>query len=219
MPPKRKIDPPPDGLREAALRAELGPAAIICGVDEAGRGPLAGPVCAAAVVLEPDNTPDGLNDSKLLEAKLRRELAEALRACTEHAVAFATVEEIDEIGLGRAADLAMTRAVEGLPRRARHALVDGNRLPRGLTCEGSFIVGGDGLCLSIAAASILAKTARDAVMEELALDHPGYGWERNRGYGTPEHLAALKRLGVTPYHRRSFQPVHNILVEGNFVTT
>jgi ribonuclease HII len=217
MPPKTAV-PPPDGLREAALRARLGPAAIICGVDEAGRGPLAGPVCAAACALDPDAVPDGLHDSKLLDHAVRTVLAEALRGCADCSVAFASVEEIDALGLGRAADLAMRRAVAGLPRPARHALVDGNRVPPGFPCEASFLVGGDALCLSIAAASILAKTARDAVMEELALEFPGYGWERNRGYGTREHHEALKRLGVTPHHRRSFQPIHNILLEGRIIS-
>ena len=210
--------PPPDALREAAMRARLGESALICGVDEAGRGPWAGPICAAAVALDPAVTPEGIDDSKRLSAERRAALAAALRGCAEVSVAFASVAEIDGLGLGPACDLVMRRAVAGLPRPAAHALVDGRRAPADLGCPAEPLVGGDGLCLSIAAASILAKTARDAVMEELAETHPGYGWERNRGYGTPEHRDALKRLGVTPYHRRSFRPVHNILVEGRFIT-
>jgi ribonuclease HII len=204
----------PDGDRETALRARLGEGAVICGVDEAGRGPWAGPVCAAAAVLDPAATPDGLNDSKQLAPERRAALAAELRLCAEISIAYASVEEIDAIGLGRAGDLAMVRAIAGLPRPAAHALVDGNRLPRDLPCAGEPLIGGDALCLSISAASILAKTARDAIMERLAVAHPGYGWERNRGYGTPEHQAALKRLGLTPHHRRSFAPIHKILVEG-----
>lgn len=211
--------PPPDGLREAALRARLGEGALICGVDEAGRGPWAGPICAAAVALDPAATPEGIDDSKRLSAARRGALAQALRGCAEVSVAFASVEEIDGLGLGPAGDLAMRRAVAGLPRPAAHALVDGRRAPPDLGCPADPLVGGDGLCLSIAAASILAKTARDALMEELAEAHPGYGWERNRGYGTAEHRDALNRLGVTPHHRRSFRPIHNILLERHFLTS
>ena len=203
---------------EIALRARLGARARLCGVDEAGRGPWAGPVFAAAVVFEPGAAPEGLADSKTLTAARRQALAEAIRACARSAVGVASVEEIDRLGLGRAADLAMGRAVAGLSRAPAFALVDGTRLPRGLPCAGEAVVKGDARSVSIAAASILAKTARDALMDELAEAHPGYGWERNRGYGTAAHRAALKSLGLTPHHRRSFRPVHNIWLEGRSVT-
>jgi ribonuclease HII len=206
-----------DGL-ETALRARLGPRAPVCGVDEAGRGPWAGPVFAAAVSFEPGAAPEGLADSKMLTAARREALALEIKASAVWAVAFASVEEIDGMGLGRAADLAMARAVAGLSRAPAFALVDGNRTPRGLGCDGEAVVKGDARSVSIAAASILAKTARDLVMEELAAETPGYGWERNRGYGTPEHVEGLKRLGVTQHHRRSFRPIHNILLEGRTTT-
>ncbi|MBM9593459.1 ribonuclease HII [Roseitranquillus sediminis] len=183
----------------------------VAGVDEVGRGPLAGPVTAAAVVLDPDCIPDGLNDSKRLAPTRRRELARALAHCAEISVAHADVEEIESLNIYYAAHLAMCRAVSGLPRRARHVLIDGNRVPQRIGCPADAVVGGDALCLSIAAASIVAKVARDAIMAELALDCPGFGWEHNAGYPTPEHVAALERLGPTRHHRRTFRPVHNIL--------
>ena len=207
-----------DGL-ERALRARLGRAARICGVDEAGRGPWAGPVHAAAVIFAPGEAPAGLADSKTLSAARRAALAEAIKASAAGwAVAFASVEEIDAMGVGRAADLAMCRAVGALGAVAA-ALVDGNRLPRGLPCPGEAAVGGDARSVSIAAASILAKTVRDAVMDDLDAEAPVYGWARNRGYGTPEHAAALARYGVTQHHRRSFRPIHKILVEGGSIST
>jgi ribonuclease HII len=183
----------------------------VAGVDEVGRGPLAGPVTAAAVVLDLSAVPDGIDDSKRLAAKRRRELAEAIRSRAEVSIAHASVAEIDEINIYHAAHLAMCRAVEGLPRRARHAIVDGKALPKNLRCAGEALVGGDGLCSSVAAASIVAKVARDALMAELAVDHPEFGWERNAGYATAEHCEALERLGPSPHHRRSFQRVHNML--------
>ncbi len=214
LPPLTLAD---DGL-ETSLRARLGPRAPICGVDEAGRGPWAGPVFAAAVSFEAGTAPEGLADSKMLTAERRTELAASIRDCAVWAVAFASVEEIDRLGLGRAADLAMVRAVTGLASAPTFALVDGNRTPRGLGCEAEAVVQGDVRSVSVAAASILAKTTRDLLMEDLAADTPGYGWERNRGYGTPEHVEALKRLGVTQHHRRSFKPIHNILLEGRSIT-
>lgn len=214
LPPLTLAD---DGL-ETALRLRLGARAPVCGVDEAGLGPLAGPVFAAAVIFEAGAAPDGLADSKMLTPERRTELAAAIRDRSVWAVAFASVEEIDRLGLGRAADLAMVRAVAGLASAPAFALIDGNRMPRGLGCEAEAVVQGDVRSVSVAAASILAKTTRDLLMEDLAADTPGYGWERNRGYGTPEHVEALKRLGVTQHHRRSFRPVHNILLEGRTVT-
>lgn len=182
----------------------------VCGIDEVGRGPWAGPVVAAAVMLDFARVPDGLDDSKRLPAVRRRELDIEIRACAHVAVAMASVEEVDRLNVLGASMLAMERALAALPHPPGHALVDGNRLPR-LPCPGTAIVGGDGLCASIAAASIVAKVARDALMAELAGQHPGYGWERNAGYGTREHQDGLARLGVTVHHRRSFRPIAELL--------
>lgn len=187
----------------------------IAGIDEVGRGPLAGPVTAAAVVLDPDCIPDGLGDSKAITALDRSRLSVLLSDCAEVSVAHATVEEIDEINILRASHLAMCRALDGLPRRVAHALVDGNHVPDALSCPGEAVIKGDGRCVSIAAASIAAKVSRDAIMVDLAQQHPGYGWERNAGYPTKAHLLALRDFGVTPHHRRSFKPVHQILCQAN----
>ncbi len=187
--------------------------ASVCGVDEVGRGPLAGPVTAAAVILYPGRIPAGLNDSKKLTARRRDALAEDIHASAEVSIAHATVEEIDEINILRAAHLAMQRAVDGLARRPGFALIDGNMVPQGLTVPAQAVVKGDGRSVSIAAASIVAKICRDAIMVGLAQQHPGYGWQSNAGYGTAMHLEALRHLGVTPHHRRSFKPVHNILYQ------
>ena len=183
----------------------------IAGVDEVGRGPLAGPVTAAAVVLDPGNIPEGLNDSKKLTAKRREALAAWLADHCDHCIVHVGVEEIDRLNIYHAAHLAMCKAVAGLKTAPCLALVDGNRVPRDLSCPGQAIVAGDARCVTIAAASILAKVARDRLMVDLAQQHPGYGWEANAGYATPAHKRALLDLGVTPYHRRSFEPVHNIL--------
>lgn len=183
----------------------------IAGVDEVGRGPLAGPVVAAAVVLNRDSIPDGLNDSKKLSVKRREFLSPLLWQSAEVSIGVATVEEIDAINILRASLLAMRRAVEGLARAPEHVLVDGNRIPEGLPCRASAIVGGDGKSPSIAAASIVAKIWRDNVMKEAATQWPGYGWETNAGYPTKCHKSALRNLGITPFHRRSFKPVRDIL--------
>jgi len=185
----------------------------IAGVDEVGRGPLAGPVTAAAVVLDPNNIPDGLNDSKALTAKRRATLYNTILDAAEVSIAHATVEEIDAINILRAAHLAMTRALQGLSSMPDLALVDGNMLPRNMPCPGREIVKGDAISLSIAAASIVAKFRRDQIMWDLAQHYPGYGWETNVGYGSKQHIAALQNLGITPHHRRSFKPVHNILYQ------
>ncbi len=192
-------------------------AARIAGVDEVGRGPLAGPVFAAAVVLDPARIPPGLADSKVLTARRREALAVLIRDQAEVSIAEASVDEIDSLNILRASHLAMLRALAGLPRRADHALIDGNRLPPGITCRAEAVVKGDARCLSIAAASIVAKVARDARMVDLAQQYPGYGWERNAGYPAPAHLAALQNLGPTPHHRRSFAPVHKILYQEKIV--
>ncbi|MCG6904860.1 MAG: ribonuclease HII [Rhodobacter sp.] len=185
----------------------------VCGVDEVGRGPLAGPVTAAAVRLDPENIPVGLNDSKRLTAARRTVLAQKIHARAEVSIAHASVEEIDRINILRASHLAMQRAIDGLAHRPDHVLIDGNAIPQSLTLSAQALVKGDARSQSISAASIVAKTCRDALMVGLAQQHPGYGWETNAGYGTAAHLYALRHLGVTPHHRRSFAPVHNILYQ------
>ncbi|QJF49866.1 ribonuclease HII [Roseobacter ponti] len=185
----------------------------IAGVDEVGRGPLAGPVTAAAVVLDPARIPQGLNDSKKLTAARRAVLAAELAACAEVSVAHASVEEIDDLNILRASHLAMSRAVAGLAAAPDHVLVDGSMLPRDFAWSAEPVVRGDARCLSIAAASIVAKICRDRIMVDLAQQHPGYGWETNMGYGSKSHMSALQNLGATPHHRRSFKPVHNILYQ------
>ena len=198
-----------EALSRGALR--------VVGVDEVGRGPLAGPVTACAVRLDPARIPAGLRDSKMLTAARREVLFAEIMAVAEVSVAHATVQEIDTLNILRASHLAMERAVAGLD--ADHALIDGNLIPRGLACAATAIVKGDARCLSIAAASIVAKVTRDRIMVDLAQQHPGYGWEANAGYPTQAHLEALLNLGVTPCHRRSFKPVHNILYQENSVSS
>ena len=199
---------PDYALEEAAFRAG---ARVVAGVDEVGRGPLAGPVTAAAVVLDIRRIPQGINDSKKLSPKRREMLAQAIMECCDWAVGHASVEEIDALNILRASHLAMCRAIAGLRQRPDLALIDGNMLPRDLPMPGQAVVKGDARSLSIAAASLVAKLLRDRIMVDLAQQHPGYGWEVNAGYPTKAHKQALLDLGVTPYHRRSFKPVHNIL--------
>jgi len=195
-----------------SLEREAG--GLVAGIDEAGRGPWAGPVVAAAVVLDPETLPQSLSlaldDSKKLSTRRREALFDALRHCARTGVGHAEVGEIDSVNILAATMLAMGRAVENLGVEPDLALIDGNRAPK-LRCPARCVVGGDGLSLSIAAASIVAKVTRDRIMADLARRFPGYGWERNAGYGTAEHRQALERLGVTPQHRRSFKPVINIL--------
>lgn len=180
-------------------------------MDEAGRGPLAGPVVAAAVILDPANPIVGLNDSKKLSAKRREALAIEIRAkALAWAVSEASVEEIDQINILQASLLAMQRAVRSLTIAPERALIDGNRCPE-LPCPAKAIVGGDGKVASIAAASILAKTVRDAGMLELHQRYPQYGLDRHMGYPTALHLAALQEHGVSPIHRRSYAPVARLL--------
>ena len=178
----------------------------IAGIDEAGRGPWAGPVVAAAVVLDPHNLPDGIDDSKALDGDQRETVFKQIIASAQYGVGIASIERIDRDNILNATLWAMAEAVAQLALPPRLALIDGNRAPR-LACETRTIVKGDAKCLSIAAASIVAKVTRDRLMMTLAREHPGYGFERHKGYGTPEHKAALERLGVSPIHRRSFKPV------------
>lgn len=183
----------------------------ICGIDEAGRGPLAGPVMAAAVILDPGRRINGLADSKVLSAERREELAVRIRErAIAYAIAEASVEEIDTLNILQATLLAMRRAVERLQVAADYALVDGNQMPR-LPIPGRTIIAGDATERCISAASILAKTARDELMRAFDEQHPGYGFAQHMGYGTPEHLSNLQRLGPCCLHRQSFAPVRAML--------
>ena len=195
-------------MPDFALEKEAG--GVVAGVDEAGRGPWAGPVVAAAAILDPDTLPhhvqEQLDDSKKLTAKVRDRLFDALTGNIYQGVGIASVDEIDTQNILAATMLAMQRAVHNLPVQPDIALVDGNR-PPDLSCPVRTVVRGDGLSLSIAAASIVAKVTRDRIMAELALKHPGYAWDRNAGYGTKAHREGLDRFGVTEHHRRSFKPI------------
>jgi len=187
------------------------PEQLICGVDEAGRGPIAGPVYAAAVLLDPARPVAGLKDSKLLAPARRVALAGAIRSSAlAWAVASASVEEIDALNILQATLLAMRRAVEGLALAPQEAWIDGNRCPS-LACAARAVIGGDRSVPQISAASILAKTARDAEMLRLHAQFPRYGLDRHKGYPTPEHLARLARYGACEIHRRSFAPVRQAL--------
>lgn len=201
----------PDDSVERDLRARG--FARIAGVDEVGRGPLAGPVIAAAVVLDLSDIPDGLRDSKKMTARQRERLFAELGERAECALGQASVTEIDGINILQASMLAMRRALAALAVPADVALIDGNRVPDGLAIPAQALVGGDNRSVSIAAASIIAKVTRDRLMRDLAQQFPGYGWEKNAGYPTPAHKQALLDLGVTPHHRCSFAPVHKILYQ------
>ena len=189
---------------------------IVAGVDEAGRGPLAGPVFAAAAVIDRTRATRRLlkliDDSKKLTHARREQACAAMIAsgAVQFAIAEASVEEIDRINILQATFLAMRRALATLAEPPEVALVDGNRVPPGLVCRAETIVGGDAHSYSLAAASIFAKVARDRHMDVLAAEFPGYGWERNRGYGSAQHLKALELLGPTPHHRMSFAPVSRL---------
>jgi ribonuclease HII len=183
---------------------------IVAGIDEAGRGPWAGPVVAAAVILDSQNCPAGLRDSKTIPEKRRDAIAEAIRATSLLGVGVASVDEIDELNILQATFLAMARAEAALPKIPDVCIVDGSMKPM-LVAPVQTVIKGDAKSLSIAAASIIAKTMRDQIMRELARDHPFYGWEKNKGYGAPAHRAGLERHGVTPHHRKSFAPIHKML--------
>jgi len=206
----------PDLSHELALglTPNLSGGRIVCGIDEVGRGPLAGPVLACAVIIDPAKLDPGLatriDDSKKLSAKARQGLHDALLTAVTYGLGQASVAEIDEINILQATFLAMRRAVEKLPVKPHLALVDGNRPPK-LACKTECLIGGDALSLSIAAASIIAKVVRDKIMWELAQQHTVYGWETNMGYGTEAHLAAIARHGVTEHHRKSFRPISQSL--------
>lgn len=193
------------------LKTMAGP---VAGVDEAGRGPLAGPVVAAAVILDRNRIPKGLDDSKQMSEAAREEAYALIMECAVVGIGEASVDEIDLINIRQATHLAMARAVRSLITSPLFALVDGND-PPALPCPCKTIIGGDGKSVSIAAASIVAKVTRDRFMATLHDDHPHFGWLTNKGYGTAEHLDALTRHGPTAHHRRSFAPVHNILYPQN----
>ncbi|WP_425992906.1 ribonuclease HII [Brevundimonas sp. TWP2-3-2] len=184
---------------------------LVCGVDEAGRGPWAGPVSAGAVILSADNIPEGINDSKALTAGRREGLAVEIKRCAvAWGVGFASPEEIEALNILQATGLAMRRAIETMSVQPKAALVDGNYRFK-LPCEVETAVGGDGLSLSIAAASILAKTARDRIMIEMDAKYPGYGFASHKGYNAPIHQAALKAMGPCAIHRRSWAPIRALL--------
>ncbi len=200
------------------LEIKIGaPHKLICGVDEVGRGPLAGPVIAAAVILDPENIPHDLNDSKKLSAKKRQYLNDVILACAEHAFGEASLEEIDDLNILHASMLAMKRAVENLPRKVDHILVDGNRLPD-FEAPATAVIKGDQKSVSIAAASIIAKIKRDFLMKKLSEIHPEYGWDRNSGYGTREHMEALNLVGPSRFHRKSFAPIRDLMTQENIIT-
>lgn len=195
---------PPTYAREKELACRS--CVPVCGIDEAGRGPLAGPVVAAAVILNEKRRPRGIRDSKMLTPEAREGLYGRIMKNAAVGVGIADVERIDRDNILRASLWAMTQAVNALSTAPAFALVDGNMLPQ-LDCPGEAIVDGDALCVSIAAASIIAKVTRDRIMRELAREFPHYGFEHHKGYCTEAHLTALKDYGPTPHHRRSFAPV------------
>ncbi|MHB8886082.1 MAG: ribonuclease HII [Methylovirgula sp.] len=199
----------PDFRREKRLRRKgLWP---VAGIDEVGRGCLAGPVAAAAVILDPSDVPDGLDDSKRLPAAMREALYEEILARSSAvAVAFVSAADIDQINIRQASLTAMRRALAALAIAPSYVLIDGNDLPTDLACPGETIIKGDSLSASIAAASIVAKVARDRLMTRLCSAHPAYGFSRHVGYATPEHLAAISKHGPSPYHRLSFSPLRQI---------
>ena len=205
------LKPQPDYLLERRLCEEG--YLTVAGVDEVGRGPLAGPVVAAAVILDKNNIPFGLNDSKKLSKKRREELFVQILETSIHSIGEASVIEIDNLNIYHASHLAMCRAINGLPDEPQYALIDGNKVPEKLQIPALAVVKGDSKSLSISAASIVAKVSRDNYMVDLAQHYPEYGWKKNAGYPTKAHIFALKKCGATPHHRVSFRPVHNILYQ------
>ncbi len=198
----------PDFSHETRLTDEFGPP--VAGVDEAGRGPWAGPVVAAAVILDARTTPPGLNDSKKLNEARREQLFALISENAQIGVGIIGVEDIDRDNILQATMAAMALAIDNLPCRPAIALIDGNRCPP-LPCAAQALVKGDALSLSIAAASIIAKVTRDRLMRELALEFPQYGFEKHKGYGTKAHQQALSTFGVTKHHRRSFKPIRTLI--------
>ena len=187
----------------------------IAGVDEVGRGCIAGPVTAAAVILNPQKIPSGLNDSKKVSFKNREKIFQSIQDTCTFCVAHSSAEEIDQINILQASLLSMKRAILGLSIKPDFVLIDGNKSPGNLESESENIVKGDSKSLSIAAASIVAKVTRDRFMSRLDKEFPGYDWSQNAGYPTKLHKSAILNIGITPYHRRSFKPVYNILYQEN----
>lgn len=183
---------------------------IVAGVDEAGRGPWAGPVVAGAVILDRDNVPEGIDDSKKLKEQKREELFEQIIKVAKVGVGIVNVDEIDKLNILQATMLAMQKAVDNLPCKPDVALIDGNKKPN-LSCDAHAIIKGDSKSLSIAAGAIIAKVTRDRIMKDLASLYPDYAWDKNSGYGTKLHQEALAKYGVTPHHRKSFKPIAKLL--------
>jgi ribonuclease HII len=201
--------PEPSFDFEAALMDEFkGP---VAGIDEAGRGPWAGPVVVAAVILNPDCIPEGLNDSKLLTPEARADRYEEIMATAIVSVAIGPVRQIDRINILQASLWGMRKAYRGLGVPIGAAIIDGNIVPRRFPCKARAVVGGDGLSLSVAAASIVAKVTRDRMMVKLSRRYRRYAWDSNKGYGTREHAEAIKKHGVCTHHRRSFSPIERAL--------
>ena len=196
------------------LKFEQNAGGIVAGIDEVGRGPWAGPVVAAAVIIDRDQIPfclsNSIDDSKKLSLVKREEIASRLPSCAKIGIGAATPYEIERLNILGATLKAMERAFNALPVKPDFALVDGNKMPA-LPCPAQNIIKGDSSSLSIAAASIIAKVTRDRIMTKLSLRYPGYGWERNAGYGTAQHSKALRDIGLTPHHRKSFAPIIKIL--------
>ncbi len=208
--PSTALPPVPDAGPDFSLERALG--GTVAGVDEAGRGPWAGPVVAAAVILAPERVPDGLDDSKRLTARRRAALAAELFACARIGIGAASVAEIDRLNILQASLTAMRRAVAALGVVPDWALIDGTTAPE-LACPARAVVKGDRRSLSIAAASIIAKVTRDRLMARLAVRYPDYGWERNAGYGTRHHRETLDLVGISPHHRKSFAPIHKLMTQ------
>jgi ribonuclease HII len=203
------VKPEPSFDFEAAMMDEYcGP---VTGIDEAGRGPWAGPVVVAAVILDPGRIPEGLNDSKLMTPEAREDRYEAIMATSIVSVVVGNVRRIDRDNILQASLWGMRAAYRGLGVPVGSALIDGNIVPRRFPCKARAIVGGDGLSLSVAAASIIAKVTRDRMMVKLSRRYRRYAWDSNKGYGTPEHAAAIKKHGVCTHHRRSFSPIERAL--------
>ena len=211
----KKIQPLPPApnynLETRVLQDCVGP---VAGIDEAGRGPLAGPVVAAAVILDRHAIPDGLNDSKKLSAGKRETLFEIICRTAHVSVASASQTRVDQINIRQATFYAMRMALAGLSERPRFVLIDGRDVPPGLVCPGEAVIKGDAHSVSIAAASIIAKVTRDHMMSSAGLAYPGYGFEKHMGYGTRLHMQALLRLGACPLHRKTFRPVSEVLNAG-----
>jgi ribonuclease HII len=209
LPAEKLPLPKPSFDLEAAMMDQFrGP---VAGIDEAGRGPWAGPVVVAAVILDPERIPGGLNDSKLMTPEAREDRYQAILATSIVSVVIGPVRQIDRINILQASLWGMRAAYRRLGVPAGSALIDGNIVPKRFPCKARAVVGGDGLSLSVAAASIVAKVTRDRMMVKLSRRYRRYAWDSNKGYGTPEHAAAIKKHGVCTHHRRSFSPIERAL--------